>query len=414
MADKFSHVKSVKCSMISFHKYLKYAIRYLKFYKIRRRTEIAIQEARVRVSFNYQTNNVKKLFNLDLHIGVIADLEKELVRTGTELTRWSISAHNHLIPGRLPVSDPVKIVNQKTWVNLNSKMIDQFQDRYGKFLKGYDGFVCTYSPTFAELYSNLDKPILVVAATRYEAPYSDRLDDWKRFDNYLINGVNSERIMLCANNKGDADYLNYFTGLNTRIVPSLCERYERRIGSSEPCVIISRDIRLTEEVENQTQRVFSRLSILGEPFDFNRLVNSKEVLIFPQNISTMTLFELATAGVPVAIPSRNWLKKLISDGYHILDELTFHQIQKIPLAHSDLSSPADYQSNKYLDWWLDRADFYDPLLMPNIRVVDSFADLVDDRQVTRHLDLLAVSTATRNMHLASERQSLISDFLKIL
>lgn len=382
----------------------------LRFLKSRRKVQMLVQEGRIRTYSNVSP----KLFNLDLHIGVIADLEKEFSHAGLELTRWSISAHNHLVPGRLPVSDPVKIVNQKTWVNLNTKMIDQFQERYGKFLQKFDGFLCTHTPSFSELYRNLDKPILAVASTRYEAPYSDRQEDWIRLNNYLINGVNSERILLCANNKGDADYLNYFTGLNTRTVPSLCERSERRIDSSEPCVIISRDSRLTEEVENQTQRVFNRLSILGEPFDFNRLVNSKEVLIFPQNISTMTLFELATAGVPVAIPSRDWLKKLIDDEYHVLDELTFHQIHKIPLTHSDLSSPVNYQSNNYLDWWLDRADFYDQFLMPNIRVVDSFADLIGDQQKIRNKDLLEKSTATRNMHLASERQSLISDFLKIL
>lgn len=381
-----------------------------RFLKSRRKVQILVQESRIRLFSNVSP----KLFNLDLHIGVIADLEKEFAHAGVEVTRWSISAHNHLVQGRLPVSDPVKIVNQKNWVNLNTKMIDQFQDRYGKFLKRFDGFLCTHTPSFSELYRNLDKPILTVASTRYEAPYSDRQEDWTRLNNYLINGVNSERIMVCANNKGDSDYLNYFTGLNARIVSSLCERSERRIDSSQPCVIVSRDSRLTEEVEIQTQRVFNRLSILGEPFDFNRLVNSKEVLIFPQNISTMMLFELATAGVPVAIPSRAWLRKLINDGYHVLDELTFQQIYNLPLNQSDQGSPINYQSSDYLDWWLDRADFYDQELMPNIRVVESIAELVDVKYFDRKHDHPAVTTAIRNRHIATGRQSMITDFLNLL
>jgi hypothetical protein len=75
---------------------------------------------------------VPRVFNLDLHIGVIADLEQELAGHSIELTRWSISMHNHLVSGRLPITDPVRYVNSRKWHLLNESIINKFQNRYQK------------------------------------------------------------------------------------------------------------------------------------------------------------------------------------------------------------------------------------------------------------------------------------------
>lgn len=61
----------------------------------------------------------------------------------------------------------------------------------------------------------------------------------------------------------------------------------------------------------------------------------------PQNISTITLFELATAGVPVAISSRRFFHELKPDFEGVLDELTFAAIRRQPLPHFR-HSPVDW------------------------------------------------------------------------
>jgi hypothetical protein len=41
-------------------------------------------------------------------------------------------------------------------------------------------------PTFSLLYKKFDKPIIIVAPIRYEAPFWDKEEKWKNFNEYLF------------------------------------------------------------------------------------------------------------------------------------------------------------------------------------------------------------------------------------
>lgn len=358
--------------------------------------------------FNVNKKNLPRVFNLDLHIGVIADLEQELKKSKIELTRWSISLHNHLVPGRLPITDPVRYINARKWHLIDSERICKFQERYNKFLKSFDGFICTYSPVFSELYKDLNKPILIVTATRYEAPYTDRQEDWDRFNKYLFSGVKNSKILMYANNLGDADYLTYFTGIRPPVVPSLCEKYLFNTEQNASNLIIAQDKKIIDLIELSTRGIYRDISSLGKPYSWQDLKGCKEVLVFPQNISTMTLFELATAGVPVAVPSRRWITELLENGFYLLNELSFHQILGLDTTNMSSDNPANYNSPTYIDWWLERSDFYNEALMPNVRVVDSVEDLLNKRDEKRHC--LPELTVKRNSELSILRNKMITEF----
>ena len=388
--------------------------RFLRFLMTRRRIELLSDEVRMSNFVQRKDKSTPRLFNLDLHIGVVADLEQTFKHIGISLTRWSISGHNHLVEGRLPVSDPVRYINQRSWRTLNLDLIEKFQVRYGKFLQRFDGFVCTYSPTFAEIFRDLGKPVLVVAATRYEAPYTDRPADWERFNKYLVDGVHRNQIVISANNLGDADYLKYFTGLNVPVVPSLCSKPDWDHRKTGPRVVMCHDQKLIELVETQTAHAYNRVGILGSPYSWSSLAQCQEVLIFPQNISTMTLFELATAGVSVAVPSRRWIRELRDNGFGVLDECTLYESYKLPCDELSTENPINYQSSEYLDWWLDRADFYDTDLMPNIRIVDSMDELLANLNRNTSLDDLRIATNIRNSRITSMRHDFITGFSDLL
>jgi len=404
--------------------YISRALRVL-FSRLRRR--VLFQTTRRRVQLYRDQINIRmspmtrgatpRLFNLDLHIAVIADLEEEFVSQGAQVTRWSISNHNHLVPGRLPVSDPVQFINQKTWRNLNIDVIARFQDRYHDFLAHFDGFICTHTPAFAELFGVFEKPILVMATTRYEAPYTDRRGDWCRLNEFLTRGVQSGQIVLVANNSGDASYLSHFTDLAVPVVPSLCNKPTCERASNSKRLVMSADPRLTRLVELQTHKRYQVPSLPGRTYAWETLAQSSEVLVFPQNVSTMTLFELATAGVPVAVPSRRWIRELRDSGYQVLHQCTFSEIYGLPTAHLSEDDPTNYESPRYLDWWLDRADFHNEALMPNVRVVDSISELVGappvDRAAIDH-SARSVLVAERNREIRSLRRHLVQDFLRLV
>ena len=81
-----------------------------------------------------------RLFNLDAHISVIADVENIFTHLypEIEITKWSVSGHTWVFDEQ---KDPVEVVNHQTWKQFDLEMIQQFQQRYDNFLRLFDGFI---------------------------------------------------------------------------------------------------------------------------------------------------------------------------------------------------------------------------------------------------------------------------------
>ena len=88
----------------------------------------------------------------------------------------------------------------------------------------------------------------------------------------------------------------------------------------------------------------------------------------------MSIFEQYSANVPMLFPSKQFLKKLVHDGYHRMNSIY-----------------GPYE-NQNIEWWIDRADFYDEENMPYIIYFNSEDDLnekiktVDFQQVSKMME----------------------------
>lgn len=158
-------------------------------------------------------------FNLDLHISVIEDLKSIFEELGHEVVNWSISGHNWVFN---KPSASVEIINQRTWRLLDRAMCDDFYNRYKDELKTYDAFIVTHTPAFSLLYEKFNKPIITVASTRYEAPFSDNCQKWTWLNNFLQKKIDEKIIVPVANNRYDSEYCRYFTSRDWQHIPSLC------------------------------------------------------------------------------------------------------------------------------------------------------------------------------------------------
>ena len=70
------------------------------------------------------------LFNIDLHISVIADIKNilnELYGEKIKITDWSISGHSWVFKRE---RTNVEIINQNTWKNINEDMRNEFYEKY--------------------------------------------------------------------------------------------------------------------------------------------------------------------------------------------------------------------------------------------------------------------------------------------
>lgn len=313
-----------------------------------------------------------RFFNLDLHISVIADVKNIFERLGHEIVDWSISDHTWVFD---KPKAQVEIINQNTWANLNQKMCDQFYERYKDFLDQFDGFIVTHTPAFALLYERCNKPIIIVNSTRYESPFTRNPELWKLLNEYLKKGVKNNKIFIVSNNKGDCNYLRYYTGIESEVIPSLClyTNLKYRGGNDTFYCHALWDTSFRQSW-NKIASYIGLFTELSPRYAWEELYNLKGVVHFPYQVSTMSLFEQYSANIPLFLPTKEFLVKLHKlYPQNILCQLSF-------LGQGDMpSKPRDDLNNTLnpdiLKLWIDSADYYDPENMPHIQYFHSFQDL---------------------------------------
>jgi hypothetical protein len=351
---------------------------------------------------------VKKLrfFNLDLHISVIADVRYIFEQQGHEVVDWSISGHTWVFGKDRTAVD---VVNQNTWTNLSPEMCDQFYERYKDFLNQFDGFIVTHSPAFALLYEKLNKPIIIVNSTRYEQPFTGFPEKWIWLNSYLKKGVESKKIIIVSNNKGDQKYLQQQAGIESEYIPNLC-LYTNAAYTGSRDGFIFRCPFMDELKRGISDQNLIQNDQLPHPYRWQDLYAFKGIVHFPYNISTMSIFEQYSANVPLFFPSKNFLRTLQAIyPDRILQQLSFFQIfnLKPPTTPGDLNN---IQDRKSLNSWIDSADFYDEENMPYIQYFDSFDHLEEQLKT---VDCNAISQKMRE-HNEKRKQLVVEKWKTIL
>ncbi len=390
-------------------KFLKIALAFVQRLRLK-----GIEIERV-VSDSFSINLHKKpnLFNLDVHIAVIGDLLQGF-HAQAKITRFSISHHNWVIRKILKLADPVEIINEHSWKQMGDGPIFEFADRYRSFLRTFDGFIVCYPIPMVEAYAQFGKPIFLQTATRYEAPYTNQRSNWIRLNSTLVSLQNTGLLHAHANNQGDKDYFSINTGIEPTMLPSICDYTRVTWEPSRPDVgIICSDDNLTREAEKYCPNVKNLRQLFPHGYTYKQLASLSGIVFIPYQISTMTLFECSTAGIPVYVPS----KQLLRDWYfanrqEVLSQLSFFQVLNIETNDLSESDPNNVRAN--LDWWIDRADFYNENLMPNVQVFEDFDNLRRLLETRIESETLRNTTIIRNEELKAIRASHLRTFLETL
>ena len=329
-------------------------------------------------------------FNLDLHIGVIGDIRQIFTALGHEVTDWTISGHAWVL-GRK--QDHVQVVNQHTWRNLTPGMCDEFYTRYKNELNRYDAFIVTHTPCFSMLYERWNKPIICVASTRYEAPFTGRPEAWLQFNDYLRRKIDSRMLIPVANNKYDAAYAEHFAQREWQVIPSLCnytgarytgERKESLYVSKFP---LPRNVAgLVDKSEafkrSLLQRVMQKAGI-GSPrqgYGWQEISQFKCAVAIPYNASIMSIFEMYAAGMPMLFPTKRFAMELYREHRQngVFSELSYNQVFRMPSGSTipnALPDPNDYDAVDGMMQWIALSDFYDEANLAHLVYFDSFDEL---------------------------------------
>lgn len=360
------------------------------------------------------------LFNLDCHISVIADLKVGLRDfPNVNVVSWNLSGHNFVFRSFFRFSDPVLYMGVKQWRDLTPERKTKFLKIYGRFLSRFDGFIATYPLAFLDLFTEFHKPLLGVVAIRYEHPFTSMPARWEEFTSQLRTLSDSGRLSIAANNQGDSDYFSAFVGRNIPVVASVCDYLPRMPHSRGDA-----DTRLFPiDAKSQDLTHFIQ-ACLGEPwrgkkealgvhYSSDKLALCGAIVYIPYNISTMFLFEMATLGIPVLVPSKSLMIELQASFEGVLSELTFMEMGGVsaPQALSTNCPGADPNSAAYTDWWLERSDFYNQEIMPNVLQFSSFEDPVFATDFVKFRTDLIPQVLARTAMLEQRRHDFLNSFV---
>jgi hypothetical protein len=318
------------------------------------------------------------VFNLDLHVSVIADARLALSRYGIEVENWSLSGHTWVF-GR--DRDPVAVVNERTAFRFGPPMIRRFRQVYGRYLRSFEGFVAAYPPCFALLYEGLERPTLALAATRYEWPFTFDRTRWDWLDARLRQAVEDGWLHLAANNRADAGYIENYLGLTPTYVPSSCGYVGPAYTGRRRAVVVSaksEDVARAICDQLRSEAVPLRTA-LGYRYSWSDLYDHRAIVLIPYNVSLMALFEHYSACAPIYVPNRPFLKRLMAEYPRaVLSQLSYAQ-ESLELAAAPRETAArdlnELRDEAVVDWYLDRADFYDAEWMPQVRQFESWSHL---------------------------------------
>lgn len=344
-----------------------------------------------------------KIFNLDCHISVIADLKHIFETLGHEVTSWSVSGHNWVFGKE---SSKVDVVNQHTWGRLDGDMCDRFYERYKEELSQYDAFLCTYPPAFSMLYERFGKPIILHIPIRYEVPFHSSREKWTEFNEYLRRGIDSGMIIPVANSEYDKRYFEFFVERQCLLIPSLCEYTETQWNPSK-----SKFLYYSRLPINLDPSIIVNKDSLGR-YRWEDLSQYNGIIMIPYNCSTMSIFEHYSANIPLFCPSEKFMMSLYSEhGSYVLSELTWNRTFGMAPGSAiecDRSmDPNRYDDTNIMSKWISLSDFYNREWMPHIVYFESIEDLYEK---IRDTDLLHVSSKMKEFNI--KRRSSIIDMWK--
>jgi hypothetical protein len=308
-----------------------------------------------------------KFFNIDVHISVIEDIKGIFKDLGHTVDSLLLSDHYWVFREQ---KDDIKVINRQNWKHIDKDLCDKFYYEYKDELEKYDGFIVTYPPVFSMLFERFNKPIIIVAATRYEYPYTFDRVKWSGFNHFLQT---NENVTLVSNNKYDKKYCELFLNIPVKLIESYCSYTNREYNPvKEQSILFSK-----KDLSNYvfTREVLNKNS-LGA-YSFEQLFSYHSIIHFPYNISTMSIFEQYCANMPLFFPTKRLLEELFETDIFPLTEVSFKRVFNAE-PNSTLAingDPNEWNNFKIFKEWVCLADFY------NFKHINFYDNLLEINEI---------------------------------
>lgn len=290
-----------------------------------------------------------KAFCMDVHISIIEDFK--VIFPEIQVTNWCLSGHAWALKRN---QDVPAHVNAMTWRSLSPQSIDAFRRQYDGFLRTFDVFIVGYASCFAMIYEPYNKPVLMLNAVRYDVPFC-WTHDMRMLDSFkqCLHRIHQRgKLTIVSNNRPDHLYTLKGLGIQSQILPSLCQYAGIRYAPTRPEFLLY----------TSWKHEHPLLAKRPARFEWSDIGTYRGIVHIPyEATATMSMFEQFTSGIPLFLPSMRLWKELT-------------EIQSVS-AYWGGSTPRDLVEFASTDYWRSISDIHEMLASPNTHIFDSVEEL---------------------------------------
>lgn len=248
-----------------------------------------------------------RFFNIDFHVSVIADIADMFNKLGHTVDSHYLSDHSWVFQRE---KAEIPSLDGMSRHNFGAAECEKFYRERREELEQYDGFVVTHTTCMSGLYEQTGKPVICVVSTRYDNfCFTEESKLW--LDETLTRMHASGQLILIANNRYDAWDVERRLGISPQVISSYCGYTNVKWESNTGGAILHGKTRIPW------------IPRLPERHSWEDLKRVSSCVFMPYNASVMSMFERHTMGVPLIVPSKNFV--LENPAMGLFSELAFNR-----------------------------------------------------------------------------------------
>lgn len=212
----------------------------------------------------------------------------------------SLSGHCHL---KGTCAKQLRVLTRRNGIDLGrcpNELRRQFFEAYKRDerMRTVDAFLCHHAAGMCEVFMPFNASLLVVASTRYEIGRHDP-QRWRSWNENLKAIARHPRNVVAANNRYDAEYIKYFTGLeDVPVLPNYCGYTGVTYAPTRPEILVGPGRGINADLYGHLRRagarsglVFERIRDLYPHFEYSQLASHPALVLIPYQVSIMSIFE---------------------------------------------------------------------------------------------------------------------------
>lgn len=249
-----------------------------------------------------------------------------------------------------------------------------------------DFFYASFTSKIVHLFKYLEGPIYCQLSFRFDDNHELLPSDAAALRDLLIGLAGSGRLELSANNRYDAMYFYYYTGIQPTYIPSTGSYIEKHYNPQSDRVLIgpgrhySYGTYLMDFIAEQTRSRFGLnvqtvASAFPDGHSWEKLCECRAMVVIPYAVSSGSFFEYLSMGIPMFFPSLRLLTEWHCSNYLLVERkpsLKPMRASRMPAVIETMPDPQNDFDRDAVRFWLQYSDWYH---WDGVKLFDSLDEL---------------------------------------